>query len=149
MNLDVTAELTIARPIGDVARYAIDPSNDTAWISGIKEAEPLSPPPTSVGSRTRRIASFLGRKIEYVLEVAELEPERRIVMRSIQAPFPMVVTYEFEPAGSGTRARIRIGGEVRGFYRLAGPALSGAVRRSIGADLRAMKRILEGPHRPA
>src|SRR5207302_10003752 len=95
------------------------------------------------GMRVERIASFLGRRIEYVNEVTELEPGKRLVMRSVKAPFPMEVTYEFEDAGQGTRMRIRNRGDTGGLYRLAGPMLAAAVRRGVGRDLAALKKLLE------
>jgi hypothetical protein len=39
--------------------------------------------------------------------------------------------------------RIRAGGDAGGFYRVAGPLLSRAVRRGIGRDLRKLKELLE------
>jgi hypothetical protein len=143
MPIDVTAELTIAGDRERVASYATDPRNDPVWIGGIVEAEMLSEPPLKKGSTVRRVATFLRKRIEYVMEVAELEPGSRLSMRSVQSPFPMAVTYSFEDAPGGTLARIRVEGEPRGFYLLAGPMMAMAVRRSISGDLRTLKGIVE------
>ena len=143
MTLDVTATETIAANPDRVFAYATDPSNDTVWIGGISEAELLGDPPLKEGSSVRRLASFMGRHIEYVLEVAELEPGERLAMRSIRSPFPMAVTYSFESAGGGTRMAIRVEGEAEGMYRLAGPFLPGMVRRSVAKDIRRLKTIIE------
>ena len=146
MSVDVTAETEIARPRADVAAFATDPANDTRWILALDSARKLTEGPVGPGTRVERIASFLGRKIEYVNEVVALEPGRRLEMRSVKAPFPMTVVYEFEEAGGGTRMRIRTGGEAGGFYRVAAPVLSAAVRRGVEKDLAALKRLLEdGP----
>lgn len=144
MPLDVSAELDIAAERDAVAAYAMDPERDAEWVTGISVAELLDPPPLRVGSTVRRIASFLGRRIEYVLEVAELRPGSRIEMRSVRSPFPMNVTYAFADAPAGTRARIRVRGEPGGAYRLVGPLVPPMVRRSISKDLRNLKRIMEG-----
>jgi hypothetical protein len=64
-------------------------------------------------------------------------------MRSIKAPFPMKVTYEFEDHGAGTLMRIHTEGDAGGFYKLAGPMLAAAVRRGVARDLAALKRVLE------
>jgi uncharacterized membrane protein len=143
VSTDVTVEKTITRPRAEVARHATDWRNDPEWIRALTEATLLTEPPLGVGSRVRRVAKFLGKRIEYVNEVTELEPERRLVMRSVEAPFPMTVTYEFEDAGEATRMRIRAEGEASGFYRLAGPLLARSVERSIAGDLAALKRKLE------
>ena len=55
----------------------------------------------------------------------------------------MKVTYEFEEVSGGTLARIRIEGEARGFYKLAGPLMSRVVKRSITTDLKTLKELLE------
>jgi uncharacterized protein YndB with AHSA1/START domain len=143
VTLDVTASETIAADPDRAFAYATDPRNDPVWIGGITEAELLGEPPLEKGSTVRRVASFMGRRIEYVLEVAELEPGSRLAMRSVRSPFPMAVTYSFEPADGGTRMAIRVEGEPGGMYRLAGPFLPRMVRRSVAADLRRLKGIQE------
>lgn len=143
MALDETAEIRIARPAAEVAAYMFDPANDPTWISGISEAEPLGEPPIRVGSRVRRRASFLGRRIDYVMEVVGLETGRRLVMHAVEAPMPMDVTYEVEPAGDGAVARVRVEGDAGGLYRLAGPLVSAQVGRSIDGDVRRLRAILE------
>ncbi len=143
MAIDVTSELVIERPRESVAGYATDPTNDAVWIGGVIESEMLTDPPIAEGTRVRRVASFLGKKIEYVNEIVELQPGSRLEMRSIQSPIPMAVTYEFDAVPGGTLARIRVRGEAAGFYRVAAPALARAVRRSIARDLRTLKRLLE------
>jgi Polyketide cyclase / dehydrase and lipid transport len=144
--VDASAETVIRRPRGEVGAYVFDPRNDERWIGGIRSARPLGDGPTAVGSRVRREASFLGRRIEYVNEVVELEPDSKLRMRSLQAPFPMDITYELADAEAGTSMRIRVQGEAGRFYRLATPVLSTAVRRSLAGDLKRLRRILEdGP----
>jgi uncharacterized membrane protein len=141
---EVSVEKLVARPRRAVAAYASDPANDADWIGALTEVRVLTDPPFGVGSRVLRVASFLGRRIEYVNEVTELDPGRRLAMRSVEAPFPMTVVYEWEDAGDGaTRMRIRAGGDASGFYRVAGPLLSRAVRRGIEGDLERLRRALE------
>jgi uncharacterized membrane protein len=140
---NVQVETVIDRPRNAVADYAMDWRNDTSWIRAISEARLVTDGPFGVGSRVERVASFLGRRIEYVNEVVELEPGARLAMRSVKAPFPMKVTYEFEEAGERTRTRISVEGDAGGFYKLAGPVLSRAVRKGIEGDLAQLKAILE------
>ncbi len=140
---DVQVETTIARPRSEVAGYVTDWRNDREWIGALRDVRLVTAGPVGVGSRVARVASFLGRRIEYVNEVVELEPDRRLVMRSVKAPFPMTVTYEFEDADGGTRVRIRNQGDASGFYRVAGPLLGAAVRKGVAADLARLKELLE------
>jgi uncharacterized membrane protein len=141
---DVVVETVVERPRADVATYVTDWRNDPSWIGALRDVRLETEGPLGVGSRVARVASFLGRRIEYVNEVAEYEPDSRLVMRSVKAPFPMTVTYEFEDAGdAATHVRIRAQGDASGFYRLAGPLLDRAVARGIRGDLERLKRVLE------
>lgn len=140
MPIDIRASELIGAGREEVAAYASNPLNDPEWIGGIKEARWLTEPPVRVGSRVERVAKFMGRRIEYVLEVVELDPGRRIAMRSVRAPFPMEVSYGFADEEGGCRASIEIGGEAGGFYRAVGPLMGPMVRRSIARDLRNLRR---------
>jgi hypothetical protein len=149
MTLDVLATTEIARPPGAVAAYQFDPANDPTWIGGVTSAErltdgPMTAGPMTAGSRVRRVGGFLGRPIEWVMDVVELVPDRRMAMHAVRSPFPMDVTYELAPVGDGTRASIRIRGEARGVYGLLGPLTPFMVRRSVQSDLGRLKRVLEG-----
>jgi hypothetical protein len=161
MSVDVTVEQRIERPRDEVAHFAMDPANDTRWILALDSARVLprarggpgsgpagggddGPDDVGPGTRVERVAGFLGRRIEYVNEIEEYDPPRRLSMRSVKAPFPMTVVYEFEDAGDGaTLARIRAGGDTRGFYSLAGPLLNQMVKRGISRDLEALKDLME------
>jgi uncharacterized membrane protein len=144
MSTDVRVETVVARPRDAVARYTTDWRNEPTWMKAIGESTLATGEPFGVGARVKRVASFLGKRIQYVNEVVEYEPGARLVMRSVEAPFPMTVTYEFEDAGGGTRVRVRAQGDAGGFYKLAAPLLSLAVRRGIERDLVNLKRALEG-----
>ena len=141
--IDVTATTTIEAPRDQVASYVVDNRNDPAWIGGISESELLGNPPVVVGSRVRRVASFMRRRIEYVNEVTRLDPGSVLEMRSVKSPFPMHITYAFEDAAGGTRTGVRVQGGASMFYRLAGPLLSRQVKKNVQADLDRLKNILE------
>jgi hypothetical protein len=71
-------------------------------------------------------------------------------MRSVKAPFPMTVTYEFEDADEGASVvRIRAQGDASGFYRVAGPLLSRAVKRGLERDLARLEERLDAGPRAA
>lgn len=143
MAIDVTARTVVARPRDEVATFVIDHRHDPVWIGGISESELLGDGVISEGSRVRRVASFLGRRIEYVNEVVRLEPGSVLEMRSVHSPFPMHITYRFADVPGGTEATVRVEGEPGGLYRLGAPMLKRAVQRSIDRDVAALKRTLE------
>ncbi len=143
MAVDVTLGTRIAADRERVAALAMDPANDTQWIGGIKTARIVTPGPLGVGSRVERVAGFLGRSIRYVNKIEELEPGRRLTMRSVEAPFPMRIVYSFDESGAGTQVQIRVEGEPGRFFHLFTPALAWVVRRNVSQDLARLKRLME------
>jgi uncharacterized protein YndB with AHSA1/START domain len=142
MSIDVIAEAQVARPPGEVFAYMTDPSNDVDWIGGVRSARLLGEPPLVQGSRVARVASFMGRRVEYVNEVTALEPGRLLEMRSVKAPFPMHITYSFEEREVGTlvRNRVRGGG---GLLSLGSPLFAPMVRRNVQKDLERLRDLLQ------
>jgi uncharacterized membrane protein len=142
--VDVVTEIDIARPREEVAAFAADPANATAWYRNITSVEWETPPPAQVGSRVRFVAKFLGRTLEYTYEVREVQPGRRFVMSTADGPFPMETTYTWEGApGGGTHMTLRNRGEPAGFAAVTAPVMSRAMRRANEADLRRLKELLE------
>jgi uncharacterized membrane protein len=142
MSIDVVAEINVRRPREQVAAYMSDPANDAEWIGGLREARVLGDGPFGEGSRVARVASFMGRRVEYVNEVTTLEPGRILEMRSVKAPFPMHITYTFEDRDGGTavRNRVRGGG---GLFSLGSPLFAPMVRRNVRKDLERLRDRLE------
>jgi uncharacterized membrane protein len=145
VTVDVETGIEIARPRDEVAAYACDPDNATAWYENIKAVSWATPPPLTVGSRVAFVASFLGRRLSYTYEIIELVPGERLVMRSAEGPFPMETTYEFaDAAGGGTRMTLRNRGEPSGFAKVGAPMMAAAMRRANRKDLAALRAVLEG-----
>jgi uncharacterized protein YndB with AHSA1/START domain len=142
MPVDVLTETVINRPPAQVAAYAGDPSNAPKWYVNIKSVEWT--PPMGIGSNLAFVAQFLGRRLAYTYEVVDLEPGRRLVMRTAQGPFPMETTYTWDPVGEGqTRMTLRNRGEPAGFSRIAAPLMALAMRRANQKDLARLKTLLE------
>ena len=144
MAVDVVTRISIRRPRDDVAAFAADPSNVSAWYRNIKSVEWETPPPAAAGSRIRFVAQFLGRTLDYTYEIRSLEPGRRLVMSTSEGPFPMETTYEWEDEGpDATTMTLRNRGEPAGFAKISAPIMARAMRRANEADLRRLKTLLE------
>jgi hypothetical protein len=143
-DVDVLTETVIRRPCAEVAAYAGDPTNAPEWYTNIASIEWRTPPPVAVGSRMDFVATFLGRRLAYTYEVVELEPGRRLVMRTADGPFPMETTYTWEPVGDdATRMTLRNRGRPSGFAAVTGPVMAAAMKRANRQDLAALRRRLE------
>ncbi|HEY3562084.1 MAG TPA: SRPBCC family protein [Kribbella sp.] len=144
MAVDVLTETVIERPVAVVAEYAGDPSNAPQWYSNIESVDWRTEPPIRVGSRMDFVAHFLGRRLAYTYEVVELDPGRRLVMRTAQGPFPMETSYEWSPVSqSATRMTLRNRGEPSGFAGIAAPLMAASMRRANTKDLARLKDLLE------
>jgi uncharacterized membrane protein len=144
MPVDVSSQITIARPRAEVAAYACDPDHATTWYENIRSVAWETPPPLAVGTRLAFVASFLGRRLEYTYEVCEFVPGERFVMSTQQGPFPMETTYIFaDEHGDATRMTLRNRGEPTGFAKVGAPVMARAMRRANGEDLRRLKAVLE------
>jgi uncharacterized protein YndB with AHSA1/START domain len=144
MSVDVQVGTTIDRPLDVVAAFAMDPAKAPEWYVNIRSVEWKTPPPVAVGSRMDFVAQVLGRRLAYTYEVVELEPERRLVMRTADGPFPMETTYTWEPAGEGTtRMTLRNRGNPSSVFRFAAPVMERAMRRANTKDLARLKAMLE------
>ena len=146
MAIDVTATSDIAAPPESVAAVQFDPRHDPDWIGGVDRVELVTDLPIAPGSQVRRIGGFMGRPIEWLMQIEAFEPARHVGMHALQSPFPMDVDYDLEPldAGRATRASIRIRGDAKGMYgAMPGPLMAWMVRRSVQGDLKRLKRIVE------
>ena len=144
MPVDVTTEVEIARPREQVAAFAADPDNATAWYENIKTVEWRTPKPLAVGSEVAFTAQFLGKTLVYTYRFGELVPGERLVMSTAEGPFPMETTYTWEDApGGATRMTLRNRGEPSGFSRVAAPVMAAAMRRANRKDLLRLKQLLE------
>jgi uncharacterized protein YndB with AHSA1/START domain len=141
--VDVLTERILDVPREVVAAFAGDPTNAPRWYANIEDVTLLTPPPPAVGSRMGFRARFLGRVLEYVYEIVELDPGRRLVMRTEHGPFPMETSYEWHDAGPGrTRMTLRNRGEPTGFAAITAPALAAAMRRATRKDLARLAQVL-------
>jgi uncharacterized membrane protein len=144
MPVDVETEVEIDRPRDEVATYAGDPDNATAWYENIKSVEWKTERPLAVGSRIAFVATFLGRQLAYTYEVTEFVPRERLVMRTADGPFDMETTYTWQDAAGGaTKMTLRNRGEPTGFSKVAAPIMARSMRRANRNDLTRLKRIFE------
>ena len=146
MIVDALNEILIDRSVDDVAGLAADPNRAPNWYVNIESVEWKTTPPMDVGTQLAFVAHFLRRRLAYTYQIVEWVPNKRLVMRTAEGPFPMETTYEWESVTpSQTPMTLRNRGTPTGFSRLLAPMMKGAVNRANKKDLACLKRLLEAP----
>lgn len=136
--------ITIERPVADVFNVLTHVELASRWSEAISE-ELITPGPLRVGSRRRAVVrSFGGRATENVMELTELEPNRRLAMRGVSGlPFPVRISIDLEPRGDATRMTWVADLEPTGLLRPTAPLLAAVYRRVLEKDLRTLKTMME------
>ena len=144
MTVDVLTEIEIRRPRDEVAAYASEPDNATAWYRNIKAVRWETSRPLDVGSRVTFAATFLGRELTYTYEIRENLPAERLVMRTDDGPFPMETTYEWRDGpGAVTVMSLRNRGEPPRFTGVGASLMARSIGKANRKDLRRLKEMLE------
>ena len=135
--------IEIQCPPDDVFATITDPARLPEWQGTAVEAELEGGGPMQPGARVREVRSFLGRRIESTVEILEVDPPTRFVLRSAAGPVLFHVEHVVEPTGDGSRLRISMEGEARGVLGVAARVAVKAADRQLRADLESLKTMLE------
>ena len=77
----------VDRSLEEVFAYLSNPQNDPEWSSASNEVIQIEPDePVRRGTRFRQLGSFLGRRLEFVLEVTVYEDNHRFGMKVVSGP---------------------------------------------------------------
>ncbi|MGF2617387.1 ATPase [Rossellomorea vietnamensis] len=142
--VNVVTETLIEAPVSQVAAYASNPDNAPKWYSNIASAEWVTSKPLQLGSQIAFKAEFLGRKLSYTYEIVEFIPEKKLVMRTAQGPFPMETTYSWRAIDEKqTKMRLQNKGEPSGFSKFFAPFMAPMMKKENKKDLAKIKAIIE------
>lgn len=134
---------TIAHPVDRVFPYLVDPLRWHEFAPACVYRRQIGDQPPRIGTRwmaTDRIGPF---SFHFIDELAELEPNRRVVWLS-SAPWDSRVEYVCIPAGENTNIEARYQGDISGFLRLlTGWLPSGVVRWILSQDFRRLDQRLQ------
>jgi uncharacterized membrane protein len=143
--IEVRSDVTIRRPADEVFAFVADAENNPRWQQGMRSCRWTSDGPIGIGSTYEQRASFLGRDIESTFVVDAFEPGRSITIRTTESTFPITVTRAVEPLpDGGCLVRAHVQGDASGVFRLAAPVMRWMVGRSVRADYRRLRTLLEG-----
>ncbi len=142
--MQLSATQVVTRPAEDVFAFLADARNNPRWQRGMRSCEWTSAAPITVGSTYRQEAAFLGRQIVTEFEVVDHRPGRSITIQSTSGPFPIRVRRSVTPIDASTsRVDATISGDPGRFFRIAGPLVRRLAQRSVTADYRRLKALLE------
>lgn len=147
--INVEGSIEIARPTQEVFAYMTDLDELPKWLEGVREAKPLSPDPTAIGSQVCHTNEFMGTTFQSTFEVLEWQIDRRTVFKVLSGPLRGTSTQLFEPTGeNATRVTIKVEGDGTGPLKLGNFIAKRAARRQVDQSLANVKQILEAQHRP-
>lgn len=141
--IKIESSISINRKPGDVFAYIANFENNPTWQSGMIRAHFTSEKPLGVGSTYTQEARFMGRQVESDFTVIEYEPDRLIKITTTSGSFPITVTRTVAAEGQGTLVRAIVEGDATGFIKIAEPIMRIMVQRSVDADYRRLKSLLE------
>ena len=144
MSIDVQGTIEIARPLSEVFAYMTDLEELPKWLEGVREARPLSPDPTAIGSQVCHTNEFMGQTFQSVFEVLEWRENERTIFKVISGPLRGESRQRFEAAGEGsTRVTIKVVGDGTGPLKLGNFIARRAAQRQVDRSLVNVKKILE------
>jgi uncharacterized membrane protein len=139
----VEESVTIERPIEEVFTYLSDIERQSDWASAVSESTKLSSGPTGLGTTYRQVGKLLGRRLELNCEITAYEPPRLYEFQLLNGPLRGRMRFTLVSEGQGTRVTQVLEGESGGFFKLADPILTRTVQKQLGADLEALKGLVE------
>jgi uncharacterized membrane protein len=138
-TLDVSVTHLVEASPDRLRRIMFDARQDPTWMAAVKSVELLTED-LRPGARVRRVGKFLGRTLRWTTEVTGVSAAM-LDLKIVDGPMRGTVTYRIEPEGAGSRVTIRNVGHAPGFAPRW--LLTLAMRRSLTADLRRLKEVVE------
>ena len=140
---EIKGTIEIGRPVEEVFTYYSDPKSSLEWERGVEVNELTSEGPMGVGSKGRRVETFMGRD-EYVWEVTEWKPNELMAIKAESDKFIGYGEWRAEPTDGGTRLTYRYRGSAKNpFFKLLMPLMLPLLKRQIKKDYQKLKEVLE------
>ena len=142
--LQVVVQQAIRRPAAEVFDVIADFSKNPTWQKGMQSCAWTSEPPLRVGSTYVQTARFLGKEITSSFEVVEFEQGETIRIVTTSGPMPIDVIRTVEGVTDNVSlVEAIVRGDSSGMFRIAQPLMKVLVKRSVTADYKRLKKLLE------
>lgn len=137
-----SADVKINRRVKKVFAWLTEAANQGKFDKSSLKMDVLTPGPWRTGTQFRELRDLVGRKTEVFSEIAELEPDRRFVVRSKTGPGWLGI-WDLEPEGSGTRLRWTGQLTMHGLGKLVGPLIGRQINAQITKQFAALPSLME------
>lgn len=139
MSQAFATETTIKRPIADVWGALTDWERAPEWMEAVESLH--ADGPTEVGTTL----TFVSRGKTHTSEITAVEPGRSFTLTSTQGGVVARYHYRVDPAGDPESARARLAVEVdaHGGWKLIGPLVRRAVRRTDAGQMEDLRAHVE------
>lgn len=124
----------VDQPVGRVFSLLSDIGRRPDWSSAPVERTKLTEGPIGVGTRYRAVDKVPGRRLEFIRETTECEPNRLLV-DSWDGPLAGVGTTGFEAEGDSTRLNMHFEISPTGPLKYLAPLMTGSMIRGFKKDL--------------
>jgi uncharacterized protein YndB with AHSA1/START domain len=135
----VEESIDIAGAPEEVWAFVAEPANDPRWCRKVKAVEAAGPRRWKVLHRPVPLRA----PVELVLEHAEVEPPKQLMMREEDEASVFRVEYRLAPTATGTWFTQASDFERKTLPRVLHATFKRGVRRDVRAQLHTLKRLLE------
>ena len=148
MRRRVVVTTVVHHPVEQVFAYLADPSSWHRFAPAVVSRRLVDDDVPGLGSRWAAVDRIGPFRIEFVDEMAELDPNRRVVWLS-SAPWNARVEYACRPDEWGTLVNADYRGDISGSLRLLlGWVPAWATRRVLAGDFRRLDRLIASETAP-
>lgn len=141
---EFTKTIDIDRPPQVVWPYLVE-ADKIQMLANLEAIEQVPEGPVQKGTRWQQTLRLFGKRLETSDEAIEVEEARRLVVRSLDSPFPYTFGYRLDETDAGTNVVLDVEmGETGGFFgRLAEPVVARFIEREFVGQLERLKALTE------
>ena len=141
--INETATIVVNCPVEKAFEFISDARNRPIYDSGLIEVRQTPASPIQVGTKIVETRRFLGRKIEQIVEITDLDPNQWYGFRTVTGPIQSEGGFRLEPEGGGTRINFEFKAAPGSFFKLAEPIVARSLKNNMDAALYDIKAALE------
>lgn len=136
--------IDIDRPPEAVWPYITEPDHIQV-VANLEAIEQQSGGQVEKGTRWRQTMRLMGKKVQSTDEAIEVEKDHRLVVRSIDSPFPYTLGYTLEATEQGTAVTLDADfGDTGTFFgRLTRPVVAKFMEHEVRGQLERLKTVAE------